>query len=276
VLGSLGVGGGHEAVLENERPVSPLVVARSVASVWGSGKAQALLFLAAFALYRIAYGLTTSTPGLARAHGHSILSAERSLGLAIEPSLQAHLHALSGFFTVVYLCAQLLVIWLVLAWSWRAGRPVYRRLRAAVLGSWVFGIACFAAWPAAPPRFVPDAGVANSVADALGATNPERATSIYNPYAAMPSLHCAFALLAGLTIWHTVRSRWRAFGILWPAAVGLATVATGNHWVLDVVAGYAVAGTAWVLGARVVRHDAAAVIPARNASETAIRPGDGT
>ena len=211
-----------------------------------SGWAQALIFLATFIVYRLAYGLTSAAPGIAREHGSSILSAERSTGLAFEPNLQDALHPVVSLFTAVYLCAQVLVIWLALAWCWRRSRPAYRRLRAAVLGSWVVGIACFAAWPAAPPRFVAGAGVANSLADAFGNT-AERATAVYNPYAAMPSLHCAFALLAGLAIWTTVRGPWRALGVVWPVAVGLATIVTGNHWTLDVLAGWALAAAAWGL-----------------------------
>jgi membrane-associated phospholipid phosphatase len=64
----------------------------------------------------------------------------------------------------------------------------------------------------------------------------------------MPSLHCAFALLAGIAIWQAARGPWRVLGVLWPAAVATATVATGNHWVLDVVAGFALAAAAWAAG----------------------------
>jgi membrane-associated phospholipid phosphatase len=218
-----------------------------------SGRAQALLFLAAFALYRLAYGFTAGAGGTARSHGASILSLERATGLAIEPDVQRALHPLVGVLTGVYVCAQLLVIWLVLGWLWHAGRPVYRRLRATVISTWLVAIACFAAWPAAPPRFVAAAGVDNSLADAFGNT-AERATAIYNPYAAMPSLHCAFAALAGLAIWRAARGPWRLLGVIWPTAVATATVATGNHWVLDVLAGFAIALGAWLAAPRLIRE----------------------
>ena len=223
---------------------APVVLGERAGGLRSSGRAQALLFFAGFVLYRVAYGLTASSGDVARDHGSSILSAERTLGLAIEPGLQDAMHPLVGVFTGVYLCAQLLVVWLVLAWCWRKARPVYRELRVAVLGTWVVGIACFAAWPAAPPRFVAGAGVSNSLADAFG-NSAERATAVYNPYAAMPSLHCAFALLAGIAIWRATRGYWRLLGVAWPVAVGMATVVTGNHWVLDVLAGWALASAAW-------------------------------
>jgi membrane-associated phospholipid phosphatase len=250
----------HEGVLGIERAgAATSRLSGDTVGWWNSGKAQALLFAAAYATYRVAYGFTASGPDVAVPHGASILSAERTFGIAIEPQVQERLHALTGAFTAVYLCAQLLVIWLVLAWAWRAAPRTYRRLRTAVLGSWVVGIGCFATWPAAPPRFVPDAGVANSLADAFG-NNAEKATVIYNPYAAMPSLHCAFALLAGLALWHSTRRPWRFIGIAWPAAVGLATVATGNHWMLDVVAGFALAAVAWALACRVRTNPRAAAL----------------
>src|SRR4051812_48205275 len=143
---------------------APLALGSRTRALRQTGWAQVLLFFGAFALYRLAYGLTSGAADTARAHGASILSLERATGLAIEPDVQSTLHPLVGVLTGVYVCAQLLVIWLVLAWLWRAGRPVYRRLRAAVIGTWLVGIACFAAWPAAPPRFVPGAGVSNSLA----------------------------------------------------------------------------------------------------------------
>ena len=64
-----------------------------------------------------------------------------------------------------------------------------------------------------------------------------------NPVAAMPSLHTAFAVLVALFLAARIASRWRYLFFLYPVAMGLVLVYTGEHYVLDVLVGvgYAVA-----------------------------------
>ena len=69
-----------------------------------------------------------------------------------------------------------------------------------------------------------------------------------NPYAAMPSLHAADALIVGLTMALVTRRWWaKAIWLLWPAWVWFSVMATGNHFWLDVVAGVVVAAIALIL-----------------------------
>ena len=70
-----------------------------------------------------------------------------------------------------------------------------------------------------------------------------------NPYAAVPSLHAGYAFLVFLfavtILWNT-RWRWPALflGVLYPLAQSFAVVYTGNHYVIDVLLGYAFAAAA--------------------------------
>jgi membrane-associated phospholipid phosphatase len=69
-----------------------------------------------------------------------------------------------------------------------------------------------------------------------------------NPYAAMPSLHAADALIIGLVLFSVCRTRVaKVLWLLWPAWVWFSVMATGNHFWLDVVGGVAVASLAGVL-----------------------------
>jgi membrane-associated phospholipid phosphatase len=66
-----------------------------------------------------------------------------------------------------------------------------------------------------------------------------------NPYAAMPSIHAADALIIGFAMAMLVRSRWaRLAWTLWPSWVWFTVMATGNHFWLDVAAGVGVAALA--------------------------------
>jgi hypothetical protein len=81
-------------------------------------------------------------------------------------------------------------------------------------------------------------------------------TALYNPIAAVPSLHAGFALAVGVAVFLWAKSVWlRALAASWPLAIGLAVVATGNHFVLDIAAGIlaTLAGLALSLGVERVR-----------------------
>ena len=77
------------------------------------------------------------------------------------------------------------------------------------------------------------------IADTLGpALHSRLATSVYNPLAAVPSLHCGFALTVSIALARSARSVWsRALAVGWTPLVVLAVVATGNHFLFDVAAG---------------------------------------
>jgi membrane-associated phospholipid phosphatase len=64
----------------------------------------------------------------------------------------------------------------------------------------------------------------------------------YNPYAAMPSMHVGWALLVGIALLHCSRRRGtRALAILYPVFMAVTVVVTGNHYVVDCIAGAVIA-----------------------------------
>src|ERR671917_141593 len=77
-----------------------------------------------------------------------------------------------------------------------------------------------------------------------------------NPYAAMPSLHSADALIVGFALASLVRSRWlKVAWTLWPTWVWFSVMATGNHFWLDIAAGVGVAVLAATLLTWLERRD---------------------
>ena len=84
-----------------------------------------------------------------------------------------------------------------------------------------------------------------------------------NPYAAMPSLHAADALIVGIVLAFVCRRWWaKLFWAIWPAWVWFAVMATGNHFWLDCVAGV---GVALVALAIVYRRGSVRVVAAQRA-----------
>jgi hypothetical protein len=109
-----------------------------------------------------------------------------------------------------------------------------------------FGIALigYSVFPTAPPRFFPEWGFFDSVSDFTGVPQDSvTINTLFNPYAAVPSMHVAFALMIGVPLARLVR--WRPMKIFWaayPLLVLFVIVATANHFLADAVLGAAAAG----------------------------------
>jgi membrane-associated phospholipid phosphatase len=113
----------------------------------------------------------------------------------------------------------------------------YARLRDACLLSGLVGLVVFSLFPVAPPRLTDLPLVDTVTRDESGYRQIVPPTMV-NQYAAMPSFHAGWNLLAGIVVFSATR-HWmlRTLAVLGPVAMMLAVVATANHYVLDVIAG---------------------------------------
>lgn len=201
---------------------------------------EALIFGLAVIAYQAARGLTRGASAAAVGHARDVLGAERALGLAIEGSVQGALGGTPWLTALdwVYLGAQQVMLAVGIVVVYGASRPVYRLLRTTLVITWLLALPVYALFPTAPPRL---AGL--GIADTVSRSTPiglahGPATLVYNPYAAVPSLHAGFAVALGIAVALSTRSRaLRLAGFAWGPLVILATVATGNHFVIDVGAG---------------------------------------
>jgi hypothetical protein len=139
-----------------------------------------------------------------------------------------------------------------LMWQFRRRDVGYRRERVAAVTAFLGALPCFAALPTAPPRTL------DGYVDTMGSRgwNLDHPVllRLYNPIAAMPSLHVALAVVTGVGFAARAagpigRAGWLAY----PGAVTLVVLATGNHFLLDVVAGAALGGAARAVARAVVR-----------------------
>jgi hypothetical protein len=221
-----------------------------------AARAQLGIFLLAYLLYSAARFLTIGDLSVAQANAGWIMDLQRDLGVGIEASVQ---QALTGTWALwllnhLYLAAQLVVLPGALVFLYRRSRPMYERLRNTILATWVLSIPIYAAFPVAPPRLA-DSGLIDTISDQTGvALDSSLTTSFYNELAAVPSLHVGFAVAIGVALAGVLRNpALRLAALAWGPAIGLAVVATGNHYVFDIAAGVVAAALGYLLGAAVAR-----------------------
>lgn len=145
-----------------------------------------------------------------------------------------------------YASAHYVVTLFVLVWLYRKGPAYYSPARWALVVSCVIGLACYLMLPTAPPRLMGGYTDILSLHADVGwwgteASAPKGMGGLTNQLAAFPSLHAGWALWVALVVRRTTRNYW-ARGLAWmhAAITAIVVIGTGNHWILDVVAGWAV------------------------------------
>ena len=175
-----------------------------------------------------------------------VVVLEERLGLRVEPAVQrvALRHRrLIDMLNVGYAVGNLgfSVGWLIVLHHRRS--PAFVRERRAAVAAYAGALPVFLAFPTAPPRSRDDQ--ADTLRDRGIDLENQTLVKLYNPIAAMPSHHVAFAVVTGLGMARSARNPlMRAVGVVYPAAVATVVVATGNHYTLDVITGAALGAAA--------------------------------
>jgi hypothetical protein len=186
-------------------------------------------------------------PAVPLAHMRALVDAERSLGLFFEPSLHRWVAArppllLGG--QIGYVVAHIPVLLSVLVWVWFARPAAFRLARDTVVATQAIALLGYVLVPTAPPRMIAGLGYADVAS--LGTHGIERL--LMSPYAAMPSAHAALALIVAIVVFTQARP-WpvRALAALYPFAVLVEIMATGNHIWLDALGGAAAAAAGYAV-----------------------------
>jgi PAP2 superfamily protein len=208
------------------------------------GLAQVAIVLAAVWSYEVLRRAMQPNWPAALAHAREIGSWERAAHVRIEaPLQQAFLHApeLVRAMNVFYLAGHFVLTGVFFCWLYRRSRPGFRIFRNGFLAATALALAAHWAFPTAPPRLA-GVGLVDTVRQLSGIDIGSRSSSAFsNPVAAVPSLHVGWALGLGLGLAIYVRSpAYKLVGALYPFAVALTVVVTGNHFVLDAIAGIVV------------------------------------
>jgi len=130
-----------------------------------------------------------------------------------------------------------------------------------VLATWLLALPVSWLFPVAPPRLA-GLGIADTITQQTGlALDSKLTTSFYNPLAAVPSLHCGFALAVSLALPGSARRWTRALALAWAPTIFLAVVATGNHVVFDIAAGITATGLGFGVARLVAGRGPAGQVP---------------
>jgi hypothetical protein len=166
-------------------------------------------------------------------------------------------------FTLVY-TSYFIVPFVLAGWFWARDRLAFTGFTRRLVTLSLAGLATYIAFPAAPPWMAGEMGLIGEVHRTTGdgwevlgvgtASLFSKGQGAANMVAAVPSLHSAITTLVALFLWGRVRrKRLRPLLLLYPAAMALTLMATGEHYFFDVALGWLYAGTvmaAWTLWER--------------------------
>jgi hypothetical protein len=218
--------------------------------------------------YQVARGIADRDPTKAFSNAIKVIDFEQRAAGLYELTAQRMVDSssfLARAASLVYWNSEFTVISMTLLFVYLRRHQAFARFRNAILATNLLGLIGYVVLPTAPPRMFPGYGFVDTLSQVSPNFSHESGLIqlAANPYAAMPSLHAADALIVGIVLFSVCRSRWaKAFWFIWPAWVWFAVMATGNHFWLDCMAGI---GVALVAMAIVYRDRARLLFAARRA-----------
>jgi PAP2 superfamily len=217
------------------------------------GSIEVATLAALYVVYELVRGQGHATVAAARAHTDWIVELERRFHVFGERAVQHAADAVPGAPTllgIAYIALHFVGTTAFLIWLYRRHREHFALVRNTLIAATGIALTLYVVFPVAPPRLaslgfvdtVSHSAKVNLSSDALG--------SLYNPFAAVPSLHFGYALLVGVTIAALARGRLvRVLALGYPVLMLLVIVATGNHFFFDAAAGALAIGVGYLIAA---------------------------
>ena len=211
-------------------------------------------------LYTLGRNAIPAQRALAFRHGRSIQHLQEHLGLTWELTVNhfvARTEWLAQVMDYYYATLHFFLTIGVMVWLFRRRPQVYRGARTALVATTVLGLVGFAIYPTAPPRLLPHYGYVDTVLKfhTWGSLADPNIAEHSNQFAAMPSLHVAWAAWCGIVLWNCARRpavRW--LGLAYPVGTFVVIIGTANHFVLDAIGGAVIVALGfavqWLLAGR--------------------------
>jgi membrane-associated phospholipid phosphatase len=255
---------------------------------------ELLAILIFYAVYSAVRNSVSADPTPALHHARNLIHWEHLLGIYHEETLQRwalHFEPLIVSMNYVYGSLHFVVtagVGIYLFRQWSDDYPKWRNTLAITTGLALIG---FYTWPLMPPRLLDANGFHTGFVDTLAkyptiwSFNSGEMSKLSNQFAAMPSVHCAWALFCACALVPRLKQRWaKILAACYPALTVTAIVLTGNHYFLDAVGGFVTLGIGYAVaskitragrGARVVDVSAAEAAEVDDSAERARRTGTG-
>lgn len=223
---------------------------------WRDFGRQLAIWFGFLLAYQVVRGVADRNPARAFENGLAVIEIEQRVTGLVELSFQQLAHSSELLTTAVswtYWNSEFTVVALTLLWVYLRRNELFYRFRNWILLANAIGLVGYVLAPTAPPRMFPTFDFKDTLLSYGSLNHGSGLVELAsNPYAAMPSIHSADALIVGITMALIVKRRWlKALWLAWPVWVWFSVMATANHFWLDIAAGIAVA---LVAGAIVYRR----------------------
>jgi hypothetical protein len=222
---------------------------------WWKEVGLVLAFYAVYSVVRNTQGSATVSAAHAMRNALRVIDWEKALGMFHEEWIQQRFLGWNGFiefWNLFYGTFHFFVTIFALVWLFRRFPARYRRWRNTLAATTALALIGFATYPLMPPRLLPASfGFVDTLRHygSLWSFDSGAMSKLSNQYAAMPSLHFAWALWCTFVLVPAVRSPWaKAAAIIYPACTLFAVVVTGNHYILDAAGGAVVLGVGAIIG----------------------------
>src|SRR5690242_20791435 len=227
------------SVLRRSNPLT-LIGTRLLPKGWPDFLRQLAIFATFDVAYELSRSLAQGKATVAFEHANAVVNAEQALGIFDERELQSWVLSAPGIVLDVanwtYFNCQFTITILFLIWVYCRRNDSFYFIRNVVMAADFIGVIGYIAYPTAPPRLLSGFGFVDTLS--LTTVNHDTVSALANPYAAMPSLHTAYALLVGVSGALLVRRPWaKALWSLYPGLVVFSIISTANHFILDALAG---------------------------------------
>lgn len=211
---------------------------------------ELLLILIGDRVYEMTRNMVPTNRSLAEGHARALERLEDTLHINFGTSLNRIVAAeewIAQVMNYYYATLHFVVTVSLLVWLYIARPLYYRRFRTVLAITTFIALAGFYLYPLAPPRLMPQFDYVDTVVAyrTWGSWADPTIAAHSNQYAAMPSLHTAWALWCALVVFTLARRTWiKVLALSYPIATATVIVGTANHFVLDALGGAAVFGAA--------------------------------
>lgn len=206
---------------------------------------QVVLFGAAYYAYRILRGVVDDGQGAAIAfqNARHLISLEQTLGFFRERSVQqltGGWDVTTDFASLIYINAQTTVVLGAVFYLYVVHNQQYYFVRNMMIVAMMIALLGYIVFPTAPPRFFfVEYGFRDTVSEFTHVQHSDvKVSALFNPYAAVPSMHCCFAMIIGGSLSSLAKRRiTRILWLCYPVLLVWVVVVTGNHWISDAILG---------------------------------------